>query len=418
MADSDLQGPGGEGEDLAGRLARLEREEAAFQAQLRSLEEQNAGLRARAAYLRQWRDAHPLRGLALGVVAGQGESGDPTALDQEGRVPVRLPWDGQTNTLKARLCLPWNIDRGGVAVIPRQGQSVYLAFENGQADRPVIVGYQPDAVTPLDYDPTAAGPATVLAATQDQAGNAVAPATQNQYKSLLRARTPGQGGKLKEIALVDQPGEEEMSLTSQGGLRGQVTGDHYHTVGGDETEVTTGEGYERLQADYTHNLDDDFERRVGGHFQSYISGNKRQAVTGAYRLTVAGQYSMTAQAGSSVTYIWQTTANNLFLGGKNKIVLGEEIDVILPARFSGELFVEDVYVQRAQFYLKTTAYTGALFGNYVSEVRNTLLAIKNAASKVKTDGAVMEEDAVDVGASTTEMKTFATALFTGIKTNA
>jgi type VI secretion system secreted protein VgrG len=74
-----------------------------------------------------------------------GNSGDEIFTDKYGRVKVQFPWDrqGQNNADSScwiRVASLWAGTQWGMIHIPRVGQEVVVAFEEGDPDRPIIVG--------------------------------------------------------------------------------------------------------------------------------------------------------------------------------------------------------------------------------------------------------------------------------------
>ncbi len=74
-----------------------------------------------------------------------GNSGDEIFTDKYGRIKVQFPWDrqGQNNADSScwiRVATPWAGPQWGIIHIPRVGQEVIIAFEEGDPDRPIVVG--------------------------------------------------------------------------------------------------------------------------------------------------------------------------------------------------------------------------------------------------------------------------------------
>lgn len=84
-----------------------------------------------------------VHGLQPAVVVG--DSGEEIWVDKYGRVKVQFFWDrkGQKNAQSScwvRVAQPWAGKNWGFVQWPRIGQEVLVAFEEGNPDRPVIVG--------------------------------------------------------------------------------------------------------------------------------------------------------------------------------------------------------------------------------------------------------------------------------------
>jgi type VI secretion system secreted protein VgrG len=80
-----------------------------------------------------------------------GPSGEEIYTDQYGRIQVMFPWDRQgTGTYWARVSQVWAGNHWGALFLPRIGQEVWVDFEEGDPDHPVIVGsvYNADQMPP------------------------------------------------------------------------------------------------------------------------------------------------------------------------------------------------------------------------------------------------------------------------------
>jgi type VI secretion system secreted protein VgrG len=92
-------------------------------------------------------------GVMTAIVTGP--SGEEIYTDQYGRVRLRFHWDGYTAddenaTCWVRCMMPWTGKNWGAISIPRIGQEVMVQFEQGNPDRPIVVGmmYNADTMPP------------------------------------------------------------------------------------------------------------------------------------------------------------------------------------------------------------------------------------------------------------------------------
>jgi type VI secretion system secreted protein VgrG len=79
--------------------------------------------------------------LASAVVIGP--SGDEINTDENGRIQVMFPWDQhrrETGTAWCRVSQIWAGKNWGAIFLPRIGQEVWVDFEEGDPDHPIIVG--------------------------------------------------------------------------------------------------------------------------------------------------------------------------------------------------------------------------------------------------------------------------------------
>ncbi len=84
-----------------------------------------------------------------------GPSGEEIFTDKYGRVKVQFHWDREgkndaESSCWVRVGTPWAGTNWGMIHIPRIGQEVVVAFEEGDPDRPIIVGsvYNADEMPP------------------------------------------------------------------------------------------------------------------------------------------------------------------------------------------------------------------------------------------------------------------------------
>lgn len=97
------------------------------------------------------------RPVARGVQTGRvvGPVGEEIHVDAHGRVRVELVWDrrrpGQRSSCWVRVAQGWAGPGMGLVTIPRVGQSVLVAFLDGDPDQPIIAGRLFDGSSPHPY---------------------------------------------------------------------------------------------------------------------------------------------------------------------------------------------------------------------------------------------------------------------------
>lgn len=168
---------------------------------------------------------------------------DPILTDKFGRIKVVFPWatvandsDGiTTNSCWIRYAQPWAGSVWGFVAIPREGQEVVIAFEQGDPDRPIAIGsvYNSSNMPPFEL-PT------------------------NKTFSGLKSSTPtGTADQFSGFAFNDTKGEEEIRLHSERHMTIQVEQTCLQTVGGTRYMTVAGNSFERF----------------GGKFQASGSGS-------------------------------------------------------------------------------------------------------------------------------------------------
>jgi type VI secretion system secreted protein VgrG len=128
-----------------------------------------------------------------------GPAGEEIFTDKYGRVKVQFFWDRQgkknaNSSCWIRVGTPWAGKQWGAIHIPRIGQEVIVAFEEGDPDQPIIVGsvYNADQMPPYG-----------LPANKTQSG--------------LRSRSSLRGGSddFNELRFEDKKGSEEIYFHAQ-----------------------------------------------------------------------------------------------------------------------------------------------------------------------------------------------------------
>jgi type VI secretion system secreted protein VgrG len=148
-----------------------------------------------------------------------GEGGEEIWVDKYGRVKVQFFWDraGKKNDQSScwvRVAQPWAGKQWGFVQLPRIGQEVLVAFEEGNPDRPIIVG----SVYNAEQMPPYALP-------------------DNQTQSGIKTRSSKGGGaeNFNELRFEDKKGSEEVHLQAEKDLTGLVKNDETWTVDHDRT---------------------------------------------------------------------------------------------------------------------------------------------------------------------------------------
>ena len=155
------------------------------------------------------------KGTQTAVVVGP--SGEEIFTDKYGRVKVQFHWDreGKSNEDSScwiRVASSWAGSQWGAVRIPRIGQEVVVAFEEGDPDKPIVVGsvYNAEMMPPYGLP-------------------------QNKTQSGIVSRSSMKGGtaNFNEIRFEDKKGEEEVLVHAEKNLTTEVEANESRTVGGD-----------------------------------------------------------------------------------------------------------------------------------------------------------------------------------------
>lgn len=210
------------------------------------------------AYLPLYQPAKPYASAITATIASE--------IDEAGLYRVHLPFDqreaGDESSLPTRLLQPFGGHDHGMHFPLTEGTEVLLTFENGDIDRPTIMG----------------------AVYNDQSPNVVT--SENSYQNLIRTR-----GK-HEFLMDDSPGEERIQLN-------------------------TAESKNRLQLNAAtdahlaelHSEEGDLELYAGKNMQAQSGADMTVEVGGNQEVTVKGDYSLMTEEGD----ITHQAGNNLQL---------------------------------------------------------------------------------------------------------
>ena len=126
-----------------------------------------------------------------------GPAGEEVHVDSHGRIKVQFYWDrdgkkDEKSSCWVRVSTPWGGKGYGSVSIPRIGNEVVIAFEEGDPDRPLVIGsvYNADQAPPFS-----------LPGAGIQMG--------------MKSRSSPGGGGMNEITMTDTKGKEMMNVHAQ-----------------------------------------------------------------------------------------------------------------------------------------------------------------------------------------------------------
>ena len=186
-----------------------------------------------------------VEGTQTAVVVGN--PGDEIFTDKYSRVKVQFPWDRQgqhdaNSSCWVRVGTLWAGKQWGMIHIPRVGQEVIVAFEEGDPDRPIIVGsvYNAEQMPPYDL------PANM---------------TQSGIKS--RSSKGGSPANYNEFRFEDKKGSELITLHAEKDQSISVEHDETHRVGHDRTKTIDHDETTHVKHDRTETVDNNETITIG-----------------------------------------------------------------------------------------------------------------------------------------------------------
>lgn len=152
-----------------------------------------------------------VQGIHTAVVVGP--SGEEIYTDKYGRVKIKFHWDNRSPkddsiSVWVRTMMPWTGKNWGMIHIPRIGQEVVVQFEEGDPDRPIILG--------MLYNDTTMPPYKL---------------PDNQTQSGIKTNSSKGGSGYNELMMEDKKGAELVRFKSQRDYLQVVQNDAKITVG-------------------------------------------------------------------------------------------------------------------------------------------------------------------------------------------
>jgi type VI secretion system secreted protein VgrG len=258
------------------------------------------------------RTPHPvIAGTQTALVVGP--SGSEINVDQYARVQVQFFWEradkgdpGSTGWV--RVATFWAGKQWGAIHIPRIGQEVVVAFEEGNPDRPIIVGsvYNPDMMPPYDLPG-------------------------NKSQSGIKSRSTEGGGTddYNEFRFEDKIGSEEILLHAQKDHTIEVENNRSLTIGNADTKVIDQGDYNELvkQGKYVLEIqqgDQEIRLDQGNQSTEILQGDCTLEIDqGKYTVTVA-ESDFDIQVGNNLsTVIQQGNDNKTVVKGDYNLFLGQ-----------------------------------------------------------------------------------------------
>ena len=245
-----------------------------------------------------------VEGTQTAVVVGN--PGDEIFTDKYSRVKVQLPWDRQgqhdaNSSCWARVGTLWAGKQWGMIHIPRVGQEVILAFEEGDPDRPIIVGsvYNAEQMPPYEL------PANM---------------TQSGIKS--RSSKGGTPANFNEIRLEDKKGSEQLFIHAEKNQDIEVENDETHWVGNDRKKTIDRDETTHVKRDRTETVDRDEKITIHGNRTEEVDKDEKITIHGNRTETVDKDENITIHGGRTETV--DKDENITISGGRTENVSKDE----------------------------------------------------------------------------------------------
>ena len=240
-----------------------------------------------------------VQGTQTAVVVGP--KGEEIFTDQYSRVKVQFHWDaeGKNNADSACWCrvgTPWAGKQWGMIHIPRIGQEVIVAFEEGDPDKPIIVGsvYNAEQMPPYAL-----------------------PADQTQSGIKTRSSLGGTPENFNEICFEDKKGQELLYIRAEKDQTIAVENDESHWVGHDRLKTIDHDETTLVHHDRTETVDNNETITIHGNRTETVDKdetiaihqNRTENVDKDESITIGGKRTENVAKDESITIAGARTEN-------------------------------------------------------------------------------------------------------------
>jgi type VI secretion system secreted protein VgrG len=199
-----------------------------------------------------------------------GPAGEEIFTDKYGRVKVQFHWDREgrydaDSSCWIRVAHPWGGKKWGIIYIPRISMEAVVDFEEGDPDRPIIVGcvYNADMMPPYDL-----------------------PAEQTKSTTKTMSSKGGEG--FNEIRFEDKKGQEQVFIHGEKDQDIRIKNDRREWIGNDRHLVVKRDKREEIERDEENLIKRDQIEEITRDHHLLIKGKEAIEVKGSHSITVVG----------------------------------------------------------------------------------------------------------------------------------
>ena len=233
-----------------------------------------------------------IRGVQTATVTGPSNEDQAIHVDKYGRVKARFHWDreGQQDETSSCWLRVAQLATGGAMVLPRVGWEVAVAFEDGDPDRPFVVGRVYNAEKAPPY---------ALPGAQ----------TSGALKSFS---SPGGGGN-NEIKMGDSGGSQSWDLHAQKDLNVTINHDRKETIDVDESHT--------VKVNVAWHVGANEKLTVGANQSVDVGADQQDRIAGDQSITVGGNETFTATS----NFLEKIGGDRAYSVGGNQITISNSV---------------------------------------------------------------------------------------------
>ncbi|WP_437290995.1 type VI secretion system Vgr family protein [Sorangium sp. So ce406] len=294
----------------------------------------------------------------------RGPAGSEIHCDEHGRVKVSFVWD-RRSTQDERSSAWVRVGQqflSGALAIPRVGWEVLVDFEDGDPDRPIVVGRVYNAIFAPPYKLPDGKTMTGL-------------------KSLS---TPGGGGS-NEIRMEDAAGSEQVMVHAQKDANIAVANDRDEKIAVHESRVVGANQSVSIGADQTVDIGAASELQVAGVQQWEVGASRTKTVSGDEKVDIKGARSLTI--GGSHTQLTPMSTSITTAGSLSETVGGSCVEVAALSASMAVAGAASVSVGAAKIEAAASGRSELTVGAHASTVGGALITAAGGDVNVGVGGA-------------------------------
>jgi type VI secretion system secreted protein VgrG len=289
-----------------------------------------------------------------------GPPGEEVYTDRYGRVKVQFHWDrvgsrDENSSCWVRVATPWGGKGYGSVSIPRIGNEVVVAYEEGDPDRPLIVGSVYNAEQTVPYELPGAG-----------------------IQMGMHSRSSPGGGGSNAITMTDTKGKELINIHAQYDMVTVVDNDQTTTVHNNRTST--------VDVDDTTTVSANQKLTVAGNREVTVSGDRTTSVGGSDALSVGGDRSVSAGGAMSLSAGGDLTAG---AGGAMGLSSGSDTTVSASANLEASAGAKATLSAGAEISIEAGATIKLSAGGSSIEIGPAGITITSGAI-VSVTGAIVK----------------------------
>jgi type VI secretion system secreted protein VgrG len=230
-----------------------------------------------------------------------GPAGEEVYTDGHGRIKLHFYWDrvgtrDENSSCWIRVATPWAGKGYGSISVPRIGNEVVVAFEEGDPDRPLVIG----SVYNAEQTPPFALPGAGI-----QMG--------------MKSRSSKGGGGANEITMTDTKGREKVNIHAQYDMSTTVLHDQTNAIRNNRSTAVSVNDTESVGGDQAVSVDGNRTLKVGVDQEVEVGSNQKVTIGTALDTSIGTDEKLTVGASREVAV---GTNEEISVGANQKVSVG------------------------------------------------------------------------------------------------